>query len=120
VTGPLVAIHDEELRQRVVAALGDPPAFDAGDGEAAIDHLWQATPSVIILDLELPRLSAYDVVRHLSMRRPELLPRVVVLTPEGDQIAPLLEELDLRHRVPKPFAVAALIDLVRAIATGEP
>src|SRR5205823_1589818 len=56
----------------------------APDGESAIEHLWSGNYDCILLDLMLPRLSGFDVVRHLMMRRPELLKATVIMTAATD------------------------------------
>lgn len=42
----------------------------AGDGAAAIAQAERLQPDLIVLDLELPRVSGFDVARHLR-RNPE-------------------------------------------------
>jgi two-component system, response regulator, stage 0 sporulation protein A len=51
-----------------------------GDGAEAIRRLRGRHYSAILLDLRMPLVDGYGVLDHLTSERPELLPRVVVVT----------------------------------------
>ena len=52
----------------------------AHDGESAIDLLGEHRVEAVVLDLQMPRVTGFDVLRHLNATQPELLPRVILLT----------------------------------------
>lgn len=39
-----------------------------GDGQAALDHLEQAIPDILVLDMQMPRLDGYSTARELRKR----------------------------------------------------
>lgn len=110
----LVAVA-AELQQQVIEALDGWILHAFPDGESAIDHLWEGSPDLIVLDFDLPRMTAYDVVRHLSMRRPELLDRTVVLIDGNDNARALIEGVTIRHCIDKSIGHTAIATALRAL-----
>ena len=53
----------------------------AGDGMAALDALQQATPSLVFLDIELPKLNGMEVLKRVRKEWPDL--PVIVMTAHG-------------------------------------
>lgn len=80
----------------------------ARDGAEGIEQIAVADYSVIILDLLMPRLDGFAVVKYLAHYYPEKLPSVIVTTAFGgaalDKICPPVE-----HFLEKPFDVNALV-----------
>ena len=113
----LVAVA-AELQQQVIEALDGWTLHAFPDGESAIDHLWEGSPDLIVLDFDLPRMTAYDVVRHLSMRRPELLPRTVVLIDGNDNARALIEGVTIRHCIDKSADHSDTVSALRAHLTA--
>src|SRR5436305_7554058 len=52
----------------------------AGDGRAALSSIREAMPAVIILDLIMPEMDGFDVLREMKRNAPELLLRTIVVT----------------------------------------
>jgi CheY-like chemotaxis protein len=116
-----------EHRRRILLVEDDPIISDriahvltpfadvvmVSDGEAAIEKLWSESFDVILLDLMLPRLSGFDVIRHLMMHRPELLKATVVSSAATDQSLQFIDEKAVHRVVRKPFDVLDLAKLVQ-------
>jgi two-component system response regulator RegX3 len=84
----------------------------AEDGEAALTRFKAEDPSIVILDLMLPRLSGLDVCRII---RSESQVPILILTAkdaEADKVTGL--ELGADDYVTKPFSMRELISRVRA------
>jgi two-component system response regulator RegX3 len=84
----------------------------AGDGETALARFKADDPSIVILDLMLPRLSGLDLCRII---RAESQVPIVILTAkdaEADKVTGL--ELGADDYVTKPFSMRELISRVRA------
>jgi two-component system response regulator RegX3 len=84
----------------------------ARDGEQALERFRSARPSLVLLDLMLPRLSGLDVCRII---RSESTVPIVILTAkdaEADKVAGL--ELGADDYVTKPFSMRELVSRVRA------
>lgn len=104
----LVICADHDLEDLVTSALVGIPLLLVSDGESAIDVLWDGSPAAVVVDFDMARMGGYDVLRHLSMRRPELLERTIVLIDPDVGTLPLIEEVPVGYRVPKPLDIGAL------------
>lgn len=78
------------------------------DGAEAIEKLLQHEYALIALDLMMPRIDGFGVVRYLTEHQPEALPKVVVMTAFGEtameKVCPPIERF-----IEKPFDISALI-----------
>jgi two-component system response regulator RegX3 len=84
----------------------------AENGEKALELFRGESPSIVVLDLMLPKLSGLDVCR--AMRAESQVP-IVILTAkdsEADKVAGL--ELGADDYVTKPFSVRELVSRLRA------
>ncbi|MEO1255578.1 MAG: response regulator transcription factor, partial [Bacteroidota bacterium] len=87
---------------------------EAEDGQQALEKLKKVTPSLIILDVMMPRLSGFDVCKQLRKGGNET--PVILLTAKGEEIDKVLGlELGADDYVQKPFSVRELIARVKAI-----
>lgn len=86
----------------------------AYDGEEAMDCLHGASYDAVILDINMPKLNGYDVLR--SMRREGIRTPVIFLTART-QIDDKIEGFDLGadDYIPKPFFSDELLVRLRAI-----
>src|SRR5207249_372988 len=84
----------------------------AADGERAISRFREGRPSLVLLDLMLPKLSGLDVCRII--RQESTIPIVILTAKDGeaDKVAGL--ELGADDYVTKPFSMRELVSRVRA------
>jgi CheY-like chemotaxis protein len=110
----LIVDDDEAIRYMLVRIL-DREGFDtdvAGDGFEAIEKLASDDYDVVLLDLMMPRVDGFGVIRHLKLQRPEALSHVIVMTAmTSPQIDP---EVGCVMR--KPFDVQRLASLARQLS----
>ena len=91
----------------------------ACDGQEAIDKLQRGHFDVIVLDLMMPRVNGYDVLRHIAATRPKLLEHVIIAT--------AVPEREVRREVPqpvfgvhlKPFELSRLLTDMRLCAKAS-
>jgi DNA-binding response OmpR family regulator len=84
------------------------------DGEAALDRALEGSFDLIVLDIGLPRIDGFEVLRRL--RSQHGVNRVLMLTARGeikDRITGL--QLGADDYLPKPFAMPELVARVRAL-----
>jgi len=91
----------------------DATVIPARDGEAGLQAFYEHDPNVVVLDVNMPGKSGYDVLREI--RRVSDVP-VIMLTARGeelDQVRGL--ELGADDYVVKPFSHLALMARIRAV-----
>ncbi|KYF68238.1 response regulator [Sorangium cellulosum] len=89
------------------------------DGKAALDYLREARPDVALVDLMMPIMSGFDLVRAVKEeRRLDGMPIVIMSAVEQRQ--ELLQKLgDRVHAVlKKPFTADKLLGTVRKLLTA--
>ena len=112
----ILLVDDEPRVREVVAAylLRDGYRVQtAADGESAFRYLSEFKPDLVVLDLMLPQVSGFDVLREI--RRIGDLP-VILLTAraeEVDRVSGL--ELGADDYVVKPFSPRELVARVRSV-----
>jgi DNA-binding response OmpR family regulator len=86
----------------------------AGDGQLALKAIAEQPPSLIVLDLMLPKVDGMEILRQVRQRSEDV--PVIMLTARGqetDRIYGL--ELGADDYVVKPFSPAELVARVRAV-----
>lgn len=118
----VLVVEDEvPLARKITAALTeaghDPVAVH--DGESALSKASEAAFDLIVLDVRLPRIDGFEVLRRL--RRQHITSRVLMLTARtgvDDRVAGL--QLGADDYLPKPFAMPELIARVQALGRRYP
>ncbi len=117
----LLVEDDAVLSDRVTHVLGPLGSVVAvPDGEQAISHLHVGRFDAILLDMVLPRLSGFDVIRHLMMHRPELLERTIVMTGVDEESLQFVDPTLLHAILRKPFHLFELAGLVSELLEKRP
>src|SRR5215470_9412723 len=117
----LVVEDDVKLARQIASALTEAghDSIVVHDGEKALDKT-KATPfDLIVLDIILPGMDGFDVLRHL--RAQHLASRVLMLTARGevkDRVTGL--QLGADDYLPKPFAMRELVARVTALGRRYP
>jgi DNA-binding response OmpR family regulator len=113
----VLLVEDEPMiTDRIESALHGYSVVTVAEGDAAIQRLETGDYDCILLDLMLPHLSGFDVLRHLMIRRPDLLKRTFIMTAATDESLQFIERDAVAGILRKPFEVATLPSLVAAIA----
>jgi DNA-binding response OmpR family regulator len=117
----LVVEDDAGLARRIASTLteaGHDPIV-VHDGEKALDKTKGASFDLIVLDIILPGMDGFEVLRHL--RAQHLASRVLMLTARGevnDRVTGL--QLGADDYLPKPFAMGELVARVNALGRRYP
>ena len=105
------------MRSLLRRQFADWEIVEAEDGEAGIERLWNEKFDVVLLDLMLPRMSGYDVIRHLSMRDPETLRRTIIITAADEATLSFFNEGDVAAIFRKPLKLEELRTFVEELVT---
>ena len=112
----LVVDDDPSIRRMIMAALRrDGYSFsEAANGKEALEVMKVERPDIVILDLMMPMVSGWDVLRERSTD-PDLLsiPVIVVSANRSAELASAMDK-GICAFLPKPFDITALSSLVRS------
>jgi DNA-binding response OmpR family regulator len=118
----ILIVEDEiAVARQIASALteaGHDPAV-VHDGEAALNKARERRFDLIVLDIRLPGIDGFEVLRRL--RTQHLANRVLLLTARGtleDRVTGL--QLGADDYLPKPFAMRELVARVRALGRRYP
>src|SRR5438067_13886313 len=113
----VLVVEDEvRLARQIASALteaGHDPII-VHDGERALREATSTPFDLIVLDIILPRMDGFNVLRHLHSQH--VASRVLILTARGevkDRVTGL--RLGADDYLPKPFAMAELVARVNAL-----
>ena len=112
----LVVDDDANIRRMIVAALRrDGYAFlEAPNGRDALDLMRAEHPDVVVLDLMMPVLSGWDVLRErLGDAELMRIPVIIVSANRDPEVANAVDK-GICAFLPKPFDIGALSALVRS------
>jgi two-component system chemotaxis response regulator CheY len=112
----LIVDDDASIRRLIAATLEDVSGYrmsEAGDGEEAVLRARAVQPSIVFLDIDMPRLNGIETCRRLKSEPVTADATVVMLTGDSDQEA----ELEARRAgadlfLTKPFSPLHLLRLV--------
>jgi len=117
----LIAEDEVRLTRQIASALteaGHDPTV-VHDGESALREGAKTAFDLIVLDLGLPRIDGFEVLRQLRSRH--VASRVLILTARGqvnDRVTGL--QLGADDYLAKPFAMPELVARVRALGRRYP
>ncbi len=114
----LVVDDDASIRKMVIAALKrdavDYTFAEAANGRDALDVMRDQLPDVVVLDLMMPIVSGWDVLRERAgdedLRK---IPVIVVSANRDPELATAMQG-GICAFLPKPFDIGALRALVRS------
>ena len=113
----ILVVEDEATLADLIRTNLDGEGFEvilSGDGESALELQQMGPAALIVLDLGLPGMSGFEVLRALRRRQDEV--PVLILTARGasdDRIQGLHYGAD--DYMAKPFAMLELVARIRAI-----
>jgi chemosensory pili system protein ChpA (sensor histidine kinase/response regulator) len=114
---PLVLVVDDSLTvrrvtQRLLTREGYRVAL-AKDGLDALDKLSDELPTVVLSDIEMPRMDGFDLVRNMrSDPRLAGLPVIMITSRIAQKHRDYAAELGVNHYLGKPYSEEELLALV--------
>jgi chemosensory pili system protein ChpA (sensor histidine kinase/response regulator) len=115
---PLVLVVDDSITvrrvtQRLLAREGYRVAL-AADGLQALERLAEELPSVVLSDIEMPRMDGFDLARNIRADgRLKQLPIVMITSRIAEKHREHAKELGVNHYLGKPYSEEELLGLVK-------
>ncbi|MFW5330857.1 Hpt domain-containing protein [Hydrogenophaga sp. ZJX-1] len=114
---PLVLVVDDSITvRRVTQRLLQREGYRvslAADGLQALERLQQEHPTVVLSDIEMPRMDGFDLVRNIrSDPRLAALPVIMITSRIAEKHREHARELGVDHYLGKPYAEDELLALI--------
>jgi chemosensory pili system protein ChpA (sensor histidine kinase/response regulator) len=116
-TVPLVLVVDDSITvRRVTQRLLQREGYRvtlAADGLQALERLQQERPTVVLSDIEMPRMDGFDLVRNIrGDTRLSDLPVIMITSRIAEKHREHARELGVDHYLGKPYSEDELLGLV--------
>ena len=112
----VLVVDDEPMVRDVLARYLEQEGFEvseAADGRSALERIAEHDPDLVVLDLMLPEIDGYEVLRHLRASSPT---PVIMLTARGEETDRIVGlELGADDYITKPFSPREVVARVRAV-----
>ena len=121
---PLVMVVDDSITvRRVTQRLLQREGYRvvlAADGLQALECLQDELPSVVLSDIEMPRMDGFDLARNIrGDSRLKHLPIVMITSRIAEKHREYAKELGVNHYLGKPYPEEELMSLVRHYCHSE-
>lgn len=107
-----LVVDDDEKIRRLIAAVLERNGFEvdqAKDGQMAMEKISEAEYSVIFLDLMMPRLSGFEVIKRLRFMNAEALRRVVITSAVSSEVLSQVAGNTVHRIFEKPFDIHEIV-----------
>ena len=121
---PLVLVVDDSITvrrvtQRLLKREGFRVAL-ASDGLQALERLQEEKPSVVLSDIEMPRMDGFDLARNIrGDAQLRDLPIIMITSRIAEKHRQYARELGVDHYLGKPYSEDELIRLVRQYCAAQ-
>ncbi|MBX9934964.1 MAG: response regulator, partial [Burkholderiaceae bacterium] len=118
---PLVLVVDDSITvrrvtQRLLQREGYRVAL-AADGLQALERLQEERPTVVLSDIEMPRMDGFDLARNIRMdEKLQDLPIIMITSRIAQKHQEHAMELGVNHYLGKPYSDEELLSLVKHYA----
>ena len=115
----ILYVEDNELNRRLVRDLLKRTTYkliEAHDGEAGIATALAERPGLILMDIQLPKISGLDVIRRLRTEAATVATPIIALTSfalSGDDRK--AKDAGATAYLAKPYSPLALLALIRKL-----
>jgi DNA-binding NtrC family response regulator len=117
----ILVVDDEEALRTVLSSELENEGYTvaaAGDGDEAITTLRDRTFDLVLLDIKMPRVDGFEVLRFIKDRFPST--RVIMLTGFADlKNAIESKKLGAEDFVSKPYDLVDLLTTIERVLSGE-
>ena len=120
-TAKILVVDDDHSIRRLLYTIIKREGFEAdcaAEGRQAIEKLQQGDYAVILLDLMMPVVNGFEVIRYLKENPPLAKPVVLVISAYSEQAFRQIDADIVSGVLRKPFEVADVAGIVRLCVAG--
>jgi DNA-binding NtrC family response regulator len=117
-----LVVDDDEPIRTMLAKVVERENLDvviARDGAEAIERLNEDRYSIVLLDLMMPRVDGFAVLRHMQEHHPEKLARTIIASAVPESEITKRFEPPVFGVHPKPFDIQRLISEIKKCIEDE-
>ncbi len=118
---PKVLVVDDDSRMVLLLTMTMPSSYvvmQAKDGEEALKVAEAQVPDVVLLDVNMPRLNGFEVLRKIRQSAKLKKTKVIMVTARGDEADRTLGlQLGADAYLAKPFSPLSLLDVITRLLT---
>lgn len=117
----VLVVEDDAIHRKVLAALVQQAKLEAvftADGAAALEQLSSGSFDVVILDLNLPQMSGFDLLQRVRETAPDMLTRIIVVSGLGDAELSEIDPGQICSILRKPIDLAEFQRVVQQCIGG--
>lgn len=115
----IMIVDDSVTVRKVTSRLMERQGWDvmtAKDGVDAMTQLQDACPDVVLLDIEMPRMDGFEVLRSVRRdARMKNLPIIMITSRTGEKHKQRALQLGVNRYLGKPFQEANLLDTIEEV-----
>lgn len=108
----VLIVDDDDGVQRLLTVIFQREGWivlRADHGRMALDMIREHDPDVVLLDLMMPGVSGFDVLREIAASAPSMLRQILVVTAASSKLTGEAEDFgDIWRLVRKPFDIMEL------------
>ncbi len=121
---PRVVVADDSLSvRRALTELMQDAGYEvlaARDGLEALELIDRSTPSLVLMDLEMPKLNGLEVTRFMRSKAIQRdIPVVMITSRAGDKYRAQAMEAGVTLMLAKPYSEDELVRVVRELSTTQ-
>jgi two-component system cell cycle response regulator DivK len=115
----ILHVEDNELNRKIIRDLLKRTAYrliEAGDGEAAVAVAREQRPDLILMDVQLPKISGFEATRRLRAEPATAGIPIIAITSfalSGDEQK--AKEAGASAYLAKPYSPFTLLEMVRTL-----
>jgi DNA-binding response OmpR family regulator len=117
----LIAEDEPHLAESLTFILGREgyEVTTALDGEVALQRIWATPPDLLILDVMLPKMNGFDILKKIRSSDALKSLSVIILTAKGQrQDRDTAEEIGADLFLTKPFSNKEVVQAVNRLTAG--
>ena len=122
-TKRILVIDDEASATYLLTTLLERQGHETvavNDSRRAVDEIREFEPDVILLDINMPIFSGYQIARAVQADRAlRHIPIVAVTSLDDDEHLRRSLEVGIRHQITKPFHTGELCELIERLTGRE-